>query len=168
MNADLRELGDWEARSPVVATMLNPALIAAIIAASAEEYERRCGKKMPWELVFIIAPLVLHRDTRATLPRSMASHLSSWIASNPTIHAGFPERAKALVPHVREGLRFGLRERVIIVDEAGLLSGFLPAKARPANTGDIGDIIRAAGFLGKWLTKIERSSSLYGYFGVTP
>jgi hypothetical protein len=148
--------------------MLNPALFAAIFAASAEEYERRAGKSMPWELVFIIAPLVLHRDTRAALPRSTASHLSAWIANHPTIHAGFPERAKAMVPHVREGLRFALREGIVDVDEAGLLRGSLPTKARPANTGDVGDIVRAAAFLGRWLTKIERSSTVYGYFGVTP
>lgn len=168
MANDSPGLSEWDSRSPVVAAMLNPALFAAIFSAAAEEYERRAGKSMPWELVFIIAPLVLHRDTRAALPRTTASHLSAWIANHPTIHAGFPERAKAMVPHVREGLRFALREGGIDIEEGGLLRGSLPTKARPANTGDVREIVKAAAFLGRWLTKIERSSTVYGYFGVTP
>ncbi|WP_425452039.1 three component ABC system middle component [Arthrobacter silvisoli] len=168
MVSDYHKLREWDSRSPAVAAMLNPALLATIFAASAEEYGRRADKNMPWELVFIIAPLVLHRDTRAVLPRTTASHLPNWIASNPTIHAGFPERAKAMVPHVREGLRFAIRTGVIQVDQSGFLRGSLSRTTRPGNTGDVREVIRAAAFLGRWLTKIERSSTVFGYFGVTP
>lgn len=165
IDAGLRE---WDSRSPVLAAMLNPALLGAVFAAAAEEYERRADKSMPWELVFIITPLVLHRETRQALPKSTASHLPTWIASHPTIHAGFPGRSKAMVPYVREGLRFALRKGVVEVDTVGRLRGSLPSGVRPANTGDIAEIIRAAGFLGRWLTKVERPSTVYAYFGVTP
>lgn len=162
------ELNHWESRSPVVATMLNPALVAAIIAAAAEEFERAGNRPMPWELIFIVTPLVLHRDTREVLPKRVTSHLPKWIADNPTIHAGFPDRARAMVPHVREGLRFAIREGLVGIDDAGQLYGSLPGKARPAVIGDVQDIVRTAGFLGRWLTKVDRSSTVFAYFCVTP
>jgi hypothetical protein len=73
-----------------------------------------------------------------------------------------------MVPHVREGLRFAIRVGLLSIDEEGRLSGSLPSKSRPASIGDIADIIKRAGFLGRWLTKIDRSSTVYAYFGVTP
>lgn len=165
---NLMELNDWESRSPVVATMLNPALLATIMTAAVEEFERAGKRPMPWELIFIIAPLALHRGTREALPRTVASHVPKWIADNPTLHAGFPERAKAMVPHAREGFRFAVRERLIAIDETGLLHGSIPARGRPAAIGDIQQIVRAAGFLGRWFAKVDRSSTVYAYFGVTP
>src|SRR5258705_13710809 len=96
----------WSARSPAVATMLNPALLAAVAAAAAEEYERAADDPMPWALSFLVAPLVLHRATREALPKSTRSHLSTWVTNNPILRAGFPQRAQSLTGPVREGLRF--------------------------------------------------------------
>lgn len=161
-------LSEWEGRSPVVASMLNPALIATVVTAAAEEFERVGERRMPWELVFIVVPLVLHRDTRQALPSRTTSHLPNWIAKNPTLHAGFPERAQEMVPHVQEGLRFALREDAVTLNEDGLLTGAFPRKSRPAAIGDIAEIVRVAGFLGRWFSKVDRTSTVYSYFGVTP
>src|SRR4051794_39322715 len=111
----------WQDRSPVMAAMLNPALLAVVTAIAAEEYERADGDAMPWPLAFLVAPLVLHRDTREALPRSTRSHLSTWIADHPSLRAGVPPRARSLAGPVREGVRFGVTNGALeIVDDGRL------------------------------------------------
>lgn len=60
----------WIDRPPIVAAMLNPALLAAILATAANGYRKESDHALPWALSFIIAPLVLHRGTRQALPTS--------------------------------------------------------------------------------------------------
>jgi hypothetical protein len=156
------------AGSPVVAAMLNPALIAALTAAAAEEFERAADRPMPWSLAFLVAPLVLHRDTREALPRRTNTHWSRWVSSHPVLQAGFAPRALSLVEPVRDGLRFGLEHGALRIAEDGSLIGSLAPKARPEPKGDIRQLIRAAGFVGKWLTTLDQPATAFALFGVTP
>jgi hypothetical protein len=87
----------WTERPPIVAAMLNPALVAAIIATAADGYRKASDRALPWTLSFIITPLVLHRGTRQALPGATSSHLATWASRNPQVRAGFPPRAQGLV-----------------------------------------------------------------------
>lgn len=161
------ELSPWDLRSPAVATMLNPALIATILTSAAERYESVSTKGMPWELAFIVTPLVLHRGSRESLPPTRRTHIPKWVGDNPLLLTAFPERAKAMVPHIREGIRYAVNQQTIVI-ENGKLFGLLPATKRPPADGDIQSIVHAAGFLGGWFTKSESTSTIYAMFGVTP
>jgi hypothetical protein len=154
----------WSERTPAVADLLNPALVAAVIAAAASNYESRGGSPMPFELAFLVAPLVLHRATRTALPVRVDSHLAKWVTSNEILAAGFGARAKALVEPVREGLRFGLRAGAIEFRE-GRITGHLRSRT-PARIGDIGEITRKAGFVGRWFTQIESLATAFAVLGV--
>jgi ABC-three component (ABC-3C) system Middle Component 3 len=158
----------WAERSPESAALLNPALLAVVCAAAASQYERESGEAMPWPLAFLVAPLVLHRGTRDVLPRSIRSHLSTWITSNPVIRAGFPQRAQSLTGLVREGLRFGMAYGALSVTAEGGIRGILSPSARPIEDGDAADIVRSAGFVGKWFTKADQPATLFALLGVAP
>jgi len=158
----------WADRSPVLAAMLNPALLAVIIAAAAAEYERADGDPMPWPLAFLVAPLVLHCDTREALPRSTRSHLATWVSDHPTIRAGLPARARSLTDPVREGLRFGLNTGVLAIVDDGRIRGSLPFKSQPPDRGDLRTIVRSAGMVGKWLAKIDQPATSFALLGVAP
>jgi hypothetical protein len=158
----------WADRSPVVAAMLNPALLAAVTAAAAEEYSRASDEPMPWPLAFLVAPLVLHRDTREALPRRTTSHWASWVSNHTVLVAGFPARAHSLTGPVREGVRFGLAHGALAVEDGGCLGGGLARAARPARVGDIETVVRASGFVGKWLTKLDQPATAFALLGVTP
>lgn len=106
----------WSERTPAVADLLNPALLAAVVAAAASEYERHDGGPMPLELAFLVAPLVLHKETRLGLPSRTDSHLAKWVTTHEVLTAGFGARAKSLVEPVREGVRFGLRNGALALD----------------------------------------------------
>lgn len=157
----------WRSRSRAQAAMLNPALLAAITAAAASEYERADGEPMPWPLAFLVAPLVLHRGTREALPRTTATHLANWVSQNPVTHAGIPFRAQSLADAVREGLRFGLAHGVLHVDGSGGLTGALTT-GPPRPTGEVDQMIAKAGFVGKWLTKIDQPATAFAVLGVAP
>jgi len=158
----------WTTRSPAAAAMLNPALLAVVAAAAAEEYARAIREPMPWPLSFLVAPLVLHRGTREALPRTTRSHLSTWVSNNPLLRAGFPQRAQSLTGPVREGLRFGLAHDVLAITDDGGLRGAIAQAARPYPDGDIAAVVRAAGFVGKWLTKLDQPATAFVLLGVTP
>lgn len=157
----------WAERSPVAAAMLNPALIAAILATAAEDYRKESGRGMPWELAFIVSPLVLHRATREALPSSIRTHLANWISANPALHAGFPSRARNLTAPIKEGLRFGLTHRILTLEGAVLLGQI--KRPRGFSTPDeLRDLLRPARLAGRWLSKADATSTVFALFGVAP
>jgi hypothetical protein len=158
----------WADRSPVLAAMLNPALLAVVIAAAAAEYERADGDPMPWPLAFLVAPLVLHRDTREALPRSTQSHLATWVSNHPTIRAGLPARARSLTDPVREGLRFGLNTGALAIVGDGRILCSLPFTSQPPDRGDLRAVVRSAGMVGKWLAKLDQPATSFALLGVAP
>jgi hypothetical protein len=157
---------EWSARSKIPAALLNPAVLAAVVAAGAGGYERETQFPMPWPLSFVIAPLALHRGTRETLPSTLATHLGAWVSRNPVLRAGMPLRARALVEPVREGVRFGLRHGLLTAEEGGTLRQGAAAP-RPPDIGDLRDVLRKATFAGRWVSRMEQPGTVFALFGIT-
>jgi Family of unknown function (DUF6521) len=157
---------EWSARSKIPAALLNPAVLAAVVAAGAGGYERETRVLMPWPLSFVIAPLALHRGTREALPTTLATHLGAWVSRNPVLRAGVPLRARALVEPVREGVRFGLRYGLLTAEDGGTLRQGVPAP-QPPDTGDLRDVLRKATFAGRWVSRMEQPGTVFALFGIT-
>jgi hypothetical protein len=153
----------WDERSQVSAAYLNPAFIAAVLAGAANGYQEDRDRHMVWPLAFVVAPLVLHRSTRETLPRNTTTHLSAWISRNPLLHAGFAQRAQELVPTVREGLRFGLRHGLLTL-EAGHLGGAL----KTTRDRQLRTLLARARRVGHWLSRTDQPATVFALFGVEP
>lgn len=119
----------WARRSPVAAAYLNPALMAVLFSASARGYGPRDSEPMIWPMVYLVAPLVLHRPTRRALPGNTRTHLSTWVRREPLLRAGFPHRTASLAPTVSEGLRFGLRHGVLALED-GRLRGLVDTRIK--------------------------------------
>jgi hypothetical protein len=147
--------------------MLNPALVAAVLVAAASEYRRVGRGAMPWELAFIIVPLCLHRQSRDELPGRTNAHLPHWVAEHPLLQAGLARRAVDLRWFVLEGLRFAIAHGYLELED-GLLVGNWTAKVAPADVGDIRSIVKSAAFVGRWLTKTDKTSTVFALFGLAP
>jgi hypothetical protein len=119
---------------------------------------------MPWPLAFLIPPLVLHRPTREALPRDTRTHLSTWIRRQPLLRAGFPDRAAAMVPLTREGIRLGLRAGVLTRDGSTLI-GHLDNEPPE---GELRQLARHAALVGRWLAKTDQPSTIFALLGVAP
>ncbi|MET8748421.1 three component ABC system middle component [Streptomyces sp. NPDC004728] len=114
-------MASWTQRPQASAAFLNPALVAAVEATAARDFEHESsGKLMPWPVAFLVAPLVLHRPTRQALPSSTRTHLPNWIADHPALVAGIAARSASLDPAIREGLRFGLRHQMLAIEQGHL------------------------------------------------
>jgi hypothetical protein len=166
--APVMELPGWGYRNSVTATMLNPALIAAVLAAAAERFETRSGELMPWEYSFLVAPLVFHRDTRRSLPNRADSHMTKWVKDNPVLLAGFPDRSLEMVPYVREGLRFGLHTDALTLDSNGRMQGRVLGGKKVKSSLELAEFISKSGFVGSWLTTADRPASVFALLGVAP
>ncbi|MFJ1709578.1 three component ABC system middle component [Kitasatospora sp. NPDC088346] len=156
----------WGDRPQAGAVFLNPALLAAVQASAARAYERESGGRLiVWPLSFIIAPLVLHRPTRQALPSSVRTHLSSWVSEHPVLVAGLPARTSSLLPAIREGMRFGIRHRMLAV-EHGAVRGLLGGAGR--SDGELAELLRAAALAGRWMTRTDNPSTVFALLGMRP
>jgi hypothetical protein len=158
---------EWVARPVEEARLLNPAFLAALIAAAAADFERTSGEAMPWIFSFLVPPLVLPARSRESLPGNIQAHLSSWIQSHPEVRVGFPGRVKLLVPLVREALRFGLRSGVLTIDGRGL-RGTIRLGIGNRRTSEVAECFRAARFIGRWFGRRHDVKTIYALLGVTP
>ncbi|MEU7839244.1 three component ABC system middle component [Nonomuraea sp. NPDC049129] len=158
----------WSERSSIVAAMLNPALLAAVLSTSAQGYQRESETGVPWMLSFVVAPMVLHRATRNALPGTTTTHLATWLSRNPVLRAGFPLRAQGLVQPVREGIRFGLAHNILRFEGTRLLA---EPRRRPRgfrSPQDLEEMMRKANFVGRWLAKTDSPTTVFALLGVAP
>lgn len=153
----------WNRRPRLVAHFLNPALMAVLASTCAAEYERARQEPMPWVLLFVAAPLVLHGPSRRALPSSTRTHVSTWIARNPIIRSGFPGRTRGLAPYVREGVRYGVRSGALVLADQSV-------QGRPLSlhTGQVAELLSAARLVGRWFAKLDRPATAYALFGIYP
>lgn len=163
------ELPPWDVRSPVPAAMFNPALISTTIATAANQYEETSGLAMPWPLAYLVVPLVLHRPTREGLPRTKATSLAKWADDNTVLVSGLPARAQHLAPHVREGLRFGLREGMMEVIGGDALRSLAKPQIEVRKVeGDLAVIYQASRLIGRVLGRAGSPVDIFATLRVQP
>lgn len=78
----------------------------------------------------------------------------------------FPARAQALAPYVREGLRFGLRHSVLVLDSGALKPGSPIRPVREA--GELRDLLASAALVGRWLARIQTPATTMAFLGIRP
>ncbi len=162
------ELPNWDNRSWVTASMLNPAIVGVTIVAAANMFEEHSSEPMPWELIFLVVPMSLHKDTRESLPTRMDSHAAKWIAETAAIQASFPQRVSSMAAYTREGLRYALRSEALELVEDGKLRGTPSWKLNKTRDQELAVIVGKAAFLGRWFAHTGTPATLYALFGVSP
>ncbi len=158
-------LPQWNIRAQVPAAMLNPALLGLLVASAASGYKKKSDRDMPWELIFVVAPLVLHKSTREALP-TISTHLTTWVGRHAHLCATLPYRAQALRDPVLEGFRFALRQRWVALEGADIRATI--PKLGVTDMGDVRELVRKAEFAGRWLSLTPKSSTVFSLFGVAP
>ena len=162
------ELRPWTERPYLSGSILNPALIASILAWAAIRHRSSGRGEMPLAASLLVVPLVLHTETRRRLPTTTRSHLTKWLSDNQDLAAAFPSRARRFAPHVLEGLRFGLRSGALSLSETGGLIGQIPPSPDLGADSELRAILTAAGLVGAWLGKAGTVANNYIMFGVAP
>ncbi len=161
----------WAERPIEQARLLNPAFLAALIWSCTEGYCSINEQGIPYPLLFIAMPVVLHKSTRTSLPRAISTSLAAWIGDNPSVHIHFLERATSLVPFIKEGVIFGVNGQLLNMSS----SLILPRQPQIPRTrflressDEVRDCMEKAKFVGRWFASSRDYTTVMALWGVMP
>lgn len=163
----------WRERPIEYANLLNPAFCAILLHSSIKGYQKEKNSGMPYPLVFLVLPIVLHRSTRDVLPKKIVTKLHSWLQERPEVRVGFGERTKHLVPYTKEALSFGMQTKVINIDSQGNLI-WVQRKLKDTSTiswskeAETTRCYKKSEFIGRWLAQAGEVSTIYTMWGICP
>jgi len=160
----------WGKRTPEVSSLLNPPFCAVILYAVIAEYQKRAQAGMAFPLLYLILPIILHKDTRSRV--SSRTNMIVWLQRNPDALIGFPERARSLVPFTNEAIEFMLHQHTVSIVGNGIIIKKPISKAgidKYLSTDyEIADCIQKTAHLGRWFLNMRSDESVYAAWGVRP
>lgn len=163
---------NWKDRPSDVSNLLNPAFLGVILRKCAEGYTKENGTGLPFELAFLVYPLVLHERTREAIPTTVSTRMQPWMQENREVLIDFGRRATELVPFVREAVMFCLDRNIIEISITGRFdignAKFKGLKQYQASSDEIFSILRKSEFVGRWLNTGGPSANIFAMLGVRP
>lgn len=161
----------WSDRPIEQARLFNPAFLAALIWACARGYDSINNQGIPYPLLFVAIPVVLHKPTRTRLPRAISTSLATWLGENPQVHIHFVQKATSLVPLVKEAILFGTNGQLLEVSSSQIIATSQPRSMngflRQA-TDEVKDCMAKAKFVGRWFASSGDYITVMALWGVTP
>lgn len=160
----------WNKRAPEIAYLLNPAFCAIILYKAVFEYQKENNEGLPFPLLYLILPIILHQDTRNRV--SSRTNMVIWLQRNPDALVGFPERARNLVAFTNETIDFLLLQRNVIVvgGKLAILQNLSNSKITKIAKLDpeIQECIQKAANVGRWFSNMRSEKNIYATWGVKP
>ena len=163
----------WDNRSFEEASLFNPSFCVLLLSEAISNHRQRNGRLMPFPLVFLVLPVVLHSVTRNALPSTTATYLLSWIERNRATLIGFPGRVSAMRDITREAIIFGIKHNILEIADTGELTigserKTATTRRTPLFTDEVRECVNRAGFVGRWFADAGTVATVYASFGVLP
>lgn len=162
----------WTARSKEEAYLLNPAFCCTILAATMSDYVNTKKEGIPFPLLFMVLPIVLHKFTRNSLPPSIRTSMAAWLQENAFARVLFYERLVSLKPHTREAIQFGMLRDWIVMGPGGLWRTTLDESDVHSDiqrlTDEARECVMRARFVGRWFAAAGTASTIMALWGIRP
>ena len=162
----------WAERNREEAHLLNPSFCCVTIASACSGYSESCGQTLPFALAFMVLPIVLHKHTRESLPRTSRTSVPAWLQEHAEARIGFHERLMALQPFTREAMLYGLAFNWIAIRDSGGIRCVAPDslinRSIRSLEGDAQDCVSRARFLGKWFSTTTSTETTMALWGIRP
>jgi hypothetical protein len=159
-------------RPPEERALLNPAFCSCLLWQAATGYENVANTPLPLDIAFLVLPIVLHRQTRESLPKTTTTALAVWLERNELQRSMVANQAKKLVPFTKEAIIFGGVYGLIDVKNGTIRSNDTWKKAINADLKDSTPEVRMcagqAEFVGRWFAKAGSSATVMTILGVKP
>ncbi|WP_077072831.1 three component ABC system middle component [Mailhella massiliensis] len=159
----------WNERTREVAYLLNPAFCGRLLYAAIKEYIHKTQLDFPFPLVYLILPLVLHKQTRITI--NSRTQLLLWTKNYQHLLIGFARRTKELVVITNEALELLLQSETVQITTTGKLSITAAqkslSKTRFVNS-EISECIQKSEHVARWFANTGRIETIYISLGVRP
>jgi hypothetical protein len=151
---------------------LNPPFCCVTITSACAGYRETSNQPLPFALAFMVLPIVLHQQTRKSLPRTIRTSLPGWIQKHAEARIGFPERLIPLRAYTREALQYGLTFEWIAMGDSGDIrcatTNAVVNRAIRLLDGDAQECVSRARFLGKWFGSGISTATTMALWGIRP
>lgn len=157
----------WEERTNEVKNLLNPAFCGRLLFEAVKEYKKNTNDAMPFPLIYLVLPLVLHKGTREKINSHTA--FINWVHANPMILVGFNRRARDLVDITNISVEFLVQTGYFQLSNEGKLD--IENKKLSVNKSaelDVKECLKKAKHVGKWFALNNRVESIFLALGVKP
>lgn len=165
-------MSTWRERVPEERALLVPSFSALLLWQAAVGYEAEANIGLPFDAAFLVLPIVLHRDTRESLPKTVATSLAVWLDQYPLIRARTADRARVIVPFAKEAIMFGGIHGLLSVTADAVTANSDWKRKVSSGLKETSDEVRAcakrAEFVGKWFAKAGGGRTVMVLMGVRP
>lgn len=159
----------WSERPSEVRNLLNPAFCARILYVFCAEYEKNAKGAIPFPLIYLVLPLVLHKRTREII--SSRTSFTNWLQENGQVKIGFGRRAKELVPITNEAIELLLQSQKIYLNSDGFIK-INEAVKKLSRTrfidSEVKECIIKAEHVARWFASTDKVEMIYINLGVRP
>jgi hypothetical protein len=127
---------------------------------------------LPFETAFLVLPMVLHRETRESLPKTVMTSLAVWLDEKSLARSRIADRSQMLVPFTKEALSFGGLHGLLLL-KTGVVEANLDWKKKvtaslKACSDEVRTCAKRAEFVGKWFAKTGGVATVMALIGVRP
>lgn len=168
----MTSVAPWTQRPSEEAILLNPVFLGTLIDRVATGYRGTAGAGLPWTLIYVALPTVLHYETRLALPSTTTTSMAAWTRANLLLVEGVTTRAPALRRTVREALLFALSHG-LVARTADRLEPGGRARRGPTfpwrePTNDYKACAQKATFFGRWCASAGTPATVFAFWGLKP
>lgn len=158
----------WKDRPPETANLLNPAFCAETCRRVVSAYSSRGSEPFPSSLLYLVLPLLLHRQTRDEIGERTRQRMHAWLQDRPHLRVGFADRVRRSAPSTIEALSFLICTRAARIDASGLvLQGYTPA-SMSQRRDDVAQIFKKSAVVGRWFADAGTPEAIYTMWGIRP
>ena len=162
----------WFERSQEERWLLNPCFCATLLWFTASGFSKENERGFAFEEAFLVLPIVLHRETRTSLPRSISTSLAVWLENYPLTRGRIASHAKILVPYTKESLLFGGLRGLFRFEIGQIVANDQWKRYINLSMKESSDEVREcaskAEFLGKWFSQSGNGYTVLALIGVQP
>lgn len=160
---------EWKMRTKEVAYLLNPASCGRILYGAVKKYNEISNRAFPFPLIYLVLPLVLHKNTRRLIDSRTA--MLVWTQKYPELFIGFAQRASDLVEITNEAVELLLQSELLqLTIESGLqVNKTIRVMSRTRFVDDeIKECVNKSEHVGKWFAVVGSMETIYISLGVRP
>ncbi len=164
-------LPSWQLRPREEAHNFNPAFCGSLTYEFVKSYTKAKGTSAEFPLAFCALAIGLYPETREQMPATTRTGLYSWIERTPEALVGYSDRARSLVPYVKEAIIYAaLRDSLVFSELGGLSIGKKKASFTEASlertTADVRDTVKSMRMIGKWFAAAGEAQTILASLGV--
>ena len=162
-------MNSWNERIHEVAYLLNPAFCGRLLYSTINTYCIKTQHGFPFPLVYLVLPLVLHKETREKINSQKRLHV--WTQQYPPLLLDFPRRASELIPITNEAIELLLQTGEIILTSNAEFEISITNNSMSGNKyadEEVKECLRKCEHIARWFAGAGKVENTYIALGVRP